>query len=217
MIGYLVGEVLFSDGKELIIKTKDGIGYQIYMTGLLVEGSVAEVFISHIFKDSGQELFGFETLREKKLFELLNSVKGVGPKSAYSLLSSLGADTIIQSVQLENKKVLTKAPGVGAKAAAQICLDLGDKIQKVLMYSGQNHTMTVHAPAHMIADEGSHQMNLDNVVTGLAGGPILEETLMACKELGFKEDVVLPMAQKILAEKDIQKAEQLVHLVLKEV
>ncbi len=215
MIGYLVGEVLFSDGKELIIKTKDGIGYQIYMTGLLVEGSLAEVFISHIFKDSGQELFGFETLREKKLFELLNSVKGVGPKSAYSLLSALGADTIIQSVQLENKKVLTKAPGVGAKAAAQICLDLGDKIQKVLMYSGQNHTMTTHAPAHMVHVE-NHQMNLSTMDTAL-GGPILEETLMACKELGFKEDIVLPMAQKILAEKDIKKAEQLVHLVLKEV
>lgn len=215
MIGYLIGEVLFSDGKELILKTKDGIGYQIFMTGLLVEGSIAEVFISHIFKDSGQELFGFETLREKKLFELLNSVKGVGPKSAYSLLSSLGADTIIQSVQLENKKVLTKAPGVGAKAAAQICLDLGDKIQKVLMYSGQNHTMTVHAPAPMAHVE-NHQMSLNTADVTL-GGPILEETLMACKELGFKEDVVLPMAQKILAEKEIKKAEQLVHLVLKEV
>lgn len=129
MIGYLVGEVLFSDGKELIIKTNDGIGYQIYMSGLLVEGSLAEVFVSHVFKDAGQELFGFETLREKKLFELLCSVKGVGPKSAYSLISALGSETIIQSVQLENKKVLTKAPGVGAKAAAQICLDLGDKIQ----------------------------------------------------------------------------------------
>jgi len=217
MIGYLVGEVLFSDGKELIIKTKDGIGYQIYMTALLVEGSLAEIFISHIFKDSGQELFGFETLREKKLFELLNSVKGVGPKSGYSLLSALGADAIIQSVQLENKKVLTKAPGIGAKAAAQICLDLGDKIQKVLMYSGQNHTMTVHSPVDMVADKPAYQMNLDTTQNGIIGGTILEETLMACKELGFKEDIVLPMAQKILADKDIQKAEQLVHLVLKEV
>ena len=66
MIGYLVGEVLFSDGKELIIKTKDGIGYQVYMSGLLVEGSLAEVFVSHVFRDAGQELFGFDTLREKK-------------------------------------------------------------------------------------------------------------------------------------------------------
>lgn len=214
MIGYLVGEVLFSDGKEVIIKTNDGIGYQIYMNALLVEGSQAEVFISHIFRDSGQELFGFETLREKKLFEMLNSVKGVGPKSSYSLLSALGADTIIQSVQMENKKVLTKAPGVGAKAAAQICLDLGDKIQKVVMYSGQNHTMTVHAPARLKTSV-NQEMNLSPEI--IVDGPILEETLMACKELGFKEDVVLPMARKILAEKEIQKAEQLVHLVLKEV
>jgi holliday junction DNA helicase RuvA len=218
VIGYLVGEVLFSDGKELIIKTKEGIGYQVYMTALLVESSVAEVFVSHVFRDSGQELFGFETLREKKLFELLCTVKGVGPKSAYSLISALGPETIIQSVQMENKKVLTKAPGVGAKAAAQICLDLGDKIQKVLMYSGQNHTMTIHAPAHMYHSEQTEMVNMskgNSLFT--ASEPILEEAIMACKELGFKEDQIMPMAKKILSENEIKKAEQLVHLVLKEV
>lgn len=47
--------------------------------------------------------------------------------------------------------------------------------------------------------------------------PILEEAIMACKELGFKEDLVMPMAKKILSENEIKKAEQLVHLVLKEV
>ncbi len=218
MIGYLVGEVLFSDGKELIIKTKDGIGYQVFMSGLLVEGSLAEVFVSHVFRDAGQELFGFDTLREKKLFELLCSVKGVGPKSAYSLISSLGSETIIQSVQLENKKVLTKAPGVGAKAAAQICLDLGDKIQKVLMYSGQNHTKTTLAPAH-IGQHEQTEMNtsLSGSLYSMPSEPILEEAIMACKELGFKEELVMPMAKKILSENEIQKAEQLVHLVLKEV
>ncbi len=217
MIGYLVGEVLFSDGKELIIKTREGIGYQVFMGALLVEGSVAEVFVSHVFKDAGQELFGFETLRDKKLFELLCTVKGVGPKSAYSLISALGPDTIIQSVQLENKKVLTKAPGVGAKAAAQICLDLGDKIQRILMYSGQNHTMTTHAPAHMIHAEQTEMNTLVNSKMLTPSEPILEEAIMACKELGFKEDLIMPMAKKILSENEIMRAEQLVHLVLKEV
>ena len=216
MIGYLVGEVLFSDGKELIIKTNDGIGYQIYMSGLLVEGSLAEVFVSHVFKDAGQELFGFETLREKKLFELLCSVKGVGPKSAYSLISALGSETIIQSVQLENKKVLTKAPGVGAKAAAQICLDLGDKIQRVQMYSGQNQTMTTHAPISL-GKQTEMDTSIQSSSLAMMNEPILEEAIMACKELGFKEDLVMPMAKKILSENEIKKAEQLVHLVLKEV
>ena len=209
MIGFLTGEVIFSDGKEVIIKTADGVGHQVFLQKLLVEGSQAEVFISHVFKDPGQELFAFETLREKKLFELLTSVKGVGPKSAYSLLAALGPETVIQSVQLENKKSLSKAPGVGPKAAAQIILDLGNKIQSVLMYSGNGLTnaINVDGPA-----EQQELMSNPNYST-----PILEEALMACKELGFKEDSILPKAQKILSENDIQKPEQLVHLVLKEV
>jgi Holliday junction DNA helicase RuvA len=210
MIGYLNGEVIFSDGKEVIIKTADGVGHQVFLQKLLVEGSQADVFVSHVFKDPGQELFGFETLREKKLFELLTSVKGVGPKSAYNLLTALGCETVIQSVQLENKKSLSKAPGIGAKAAAQICLDLSSKIQNVLMYSARglnNEFREGHAPVQQ------------DIVSPNSGynTPILEEALMACKELGFKEDSILPMAQKILSENDIQRPEQLVHLVLKEV
>jgi Holliday junction DNA helicase RuvA len=209
MIGFLTGEVIFSDGKEVIIKTADGVGHQVYLQKLLVEGSQAEVFISHVFKDPGQELFGFETLREKKLFELLTSVKGVGPKSAYSLLTALGPEAVIQAVQLENKKSLSKAPGVGPKAAAQVILDLSNKIQSVLMYSGNGLTnaINVDGPAKQQELMSSPSYNT----------PILEEALMACKELGFKEDSILPKAQKILSENDIQKPEQLVHLVLKEV
>lgn len=209
MIGYLNGEVIFSDGKEVIIKTADGVGHQVYLQKLLVEGSQADIFVSHVFKDPNQELFGFETLREKKLFELLTSVKGVGPKSAYSLLTALGAESVIQSVQLENKKSLSKAPGIGAKAAAQICLDLSNKIQGVLMYSARGVNNEFR--------EGGLPIQTELVSSPNYNTPILEEALMACKELGFKEDSILPMAQKILSENDIQKPEQLVHLVLKEV
>lgn len=212
MIGYLTGDVLFSDGKEVVLKTKDGVGYQVYLNKLLVEGTQAELFIAHVFRDAGQELFGFTTLRDKKLFELLTSVKGVGPKSAYSLISSLGADTVIQAVQLENKKTLSKAPGVGAKAAAQICLDLGNKIQTVLMYKGNGDSTFITS-----GDAASAMSESLPMFNGTGISPILEEALMACKELGFKEDAILPKAQKILSENDIQKPEQLVHLVLKEV
>ncbi len=212
MIGYINGEVLFSDGKEVVLKTRDGVGYQVYLNKLLVEGTKAELFIAHVFRDAGQELFGFTTLRDKKLFELLTSVKGVGPKSAYSLISALGSDTVIQAVQLENKKTLSKAPGVGAKAAAQICLDLGSKIQSVLMYKGDCESPFI-VSGDLTESLSSNMPMFSNANTS----PILEEALMACKELGFKEDSILPKAQKILSENDIQRSEQLVHLVLKEV
>jgi Holliday junction DNA helicase RuvA len=210
MIGYLSGEVIFSDASELIIKTKDGIGYQVYFRKLLAEGSTAEVFISHIIREASQELFGFENLREKKLFELLNSVKGVGPKSAYSLLASLGEQSIIQAIQLENKKTLSKAPGVGPKAAAQICLDLSDKVQRVVMYSGGQQTQYLEGHAAELFDQNIGQVSFQDE-------KILEEALMACKELGFKEELISVTARKILKENEILRPEQLVHLVLKEV
>jgi len=209
MISYLEGDVLFSDGKESILKSNDGIGYQVYFNGLLVEGQKSSLFIAHVFRDAGQELFGFETLRDKKLFELLTSVKGVGPKSAFSLLTALGAQVVIQSVQLEDKKALSKAPGIGAKAAAQICLDLSKKIQTVLMYAGGSRE------THIIGN--SLALPLEGSVKSIGSNHILDDAVMACKELGFKEDQIMVKAQKILMENDIQKAEQLVHLVLKEV
>ena len=161
-----------------------------------------------MYKDPNQELFGFESLREKKLFELLNSVKGVGPKSAYSLIVSLGTETIIQSIQLENKKALSQAPGIGLKAAAQICLDLSKKIQNILMFSSTGQSVE------------REELNVDLLELPLnesgEKGHLLTEALMACKELGFKEEHIIKKAKKILDDNNIQKSEQLVHLVLKE-
>ncbi|MFG1515951.1 OB-fold domain-containing protein, partial [Halobacteriovorax sp. ZH3_bin.1] len=94
MIGLLQGEVVFSDGNELILFTPSGVGHQIYFQHVLPEGSVAAIFISHIVKEASEELFGFRSLREKKTFELLLSVKGVGPKGAFALVTSIGVDNI---------------------------------------------------------------------------------------------------------------------------
>ncbi len=79
MIGHLQGEVLFSDGNEVVVLTNSGIGYQIFFGNVLVEGSRASVFISHVIKEGSEELYGFKTLRDKKTFEMLIKVKGVGP------------------------------------------------------------------------------------------------------------------------------------------
>ena len=135
MIGFLSGTVVFSDGQDLILNTSSGVGYQIFCQQVLSEGSFASLYISHVIKEASQELYGFSNLREKKLFELLTTVKGVGPKSAYSMLANLGGENIITAVMMENKALLKKAPGVGDKAASQLILDLKSKIAKAKMYS----------------------------------------------------------------------------------
>lgn len=219
MIGFLCGEVLFSDGVECVIQTTTGVGYQVFYNKVLVEGSQAAIFISHIIKEDSETLYGFHSLRAKKLFELLLTVNGVGPKSAYALISSLGVNEIINAVKLEAKNTLTKAPGVGAKSAAQIILDLSTKIDKVKMYSDSSKSVQASIPLSPITSSPIEEVVYveNNAPIGLNQHEILNDALMACKELGFKEDKIIPIAQRILGANNISKPEQLIHLVLREI
>lgn len=220
MIGHLQGEVLFSDGREIIILTASGIGYQVYLGDVLAEGRRVSLFVSHVQRETSQELYGFKTLREKKMFELLNSVKGVGPKSAFTLLGALGVHSIIDAILMENKKNLTKAPGIGPKAASQMVLDLSGKVAKIKMYSAK---VRLAAPVKFDLAGGREEQteffeSVDEFLgPSVADEGILNDALMACKELGFKEEKIIPLAQKILEQGLVARAEQLVHLVLKEI
>ncbi len=216
MIGHLQGEVIFSDGTEAVVLTNSGIGYQVYINQVLPEGKGTSVFISHVIREASEELYGFKTIREKKMFELLTSVKGVGPKSAFSLVGAVGVDQIINSILFDDKKTLTKAPGIGNKAAAQMVLDLQNKISKIKMYS--NKTMGVQdVPGISLASISEEVEEIEVGTSFVNQDLIIKDAIMACKELGFKEEKIIPLAQKILATNEISKPEQLVHLVLKEV
>jgi holliday junction DNA helicase RuvA len=148
-------------------------------------------------------------------------VRGVGPKSAFALMAALTVSQIVEAIQTENKKALTKAPGVGDKAASQMILDLQKKILRVNMYTATTspsaHGAIAELPvmvqneffateAHDIFEGDEGQVNSQNV---------LEDALLACRELGFKDEKIIPIAQKVLRENQLTKPEQLVHLVLK--
>lgn len=203
MIGYLQGKVVFSDGQEIIVLTNDGVGYQGYFSGIATEGSTVTLFTSQVFRENSQEIFCFKHLRDKKAFELLLTVTGVGPKSAYSLVKTLGCDALIDAVILDNKNLLKEAPGIGLKSASQIILDLKDKIKNLKMYSEESNTLS--------------DIKVTKASSGNSSDQILQETLQACAGLGFKESQILPLAKKILGENQLLKSEQLLHLVLKQI
>lgn len=204
MIGYIEGKVVFSDGIESLISTNSGIGYQVYFHQVLAEGASISLYTSQIVRENSLELYGFNSLKEKKLFELLTSVKGVGPKSAFNLISALGFEAITQAILFDNKKTLSSAPGVGPKAAAQIILDLSSKINKMKMYS-DTYQMYIKLDDFELSKPLQNDKQRE----------IIQEALMACKELGFKEEEITSKAMKILETNVITKPEQLVHLVLK--
>ena len=221
MIGHIQGEVLFSDGNEVIILTTSGIGYQVFCDQVLAEGSFSSLFISHVIKEASEDLYGFKTLRSKKMFEMLTSVKGVGPKSAYNLIAALGVNQIITAVEFEDKKSLTKAPGVGPKAAAQMILDLSGKISKVKMYSDTYKIYKSKTNSGNISNTDMFEEVIVSEAPSISENTnehhLMNEAIMACKELGFKEENIVSIAQDILANNTISKPEQLVHLVLKQI
>ena len=222
MIAHLQGQVLFSDGNEIIVLTNSGIGYQVHYSKILAEGHDASIYVSHVIRENSQELFGFQNLKDKKLFEMILTVSGVGPKGAYSLISALGNANILSAIETEDKKSLTKAKGVGAKAASQIILDLANKIHRIRMY-GKSYQVAPRKINESLVDlpafstEEMVEIDVENNESSVNQSELLNEALLACKELGFSEKQIIPLAQKLLATNTLEKAEQLVHLVLKEI
>ena len=97
-------------------------------------------------REDAMELFGFATREEKRLFEMLLSVGGVGPKAALSLLSTVPPDQLTLAVMTGNEKALTAAPGVGKKMAQRVILELKDKLGANLELDFSSGPVSVPAP-----------------------------------------------------------------------
>ena len=104
MIACLKGELISQDEGKVIIQTSNGIGYEVYFSKTYNNSNhKVTLYTSHIIRENSEELYGFETLAERKLFHLLVSVKGVGPKSAFSLINNLGPDSVVNAIKYEDK------------------------------------------------------------------------------------------------------------------
>ena len=129
MIGMLTGTVLLQN-QEVIVDVL-GVGYQVAVTistlAKLTNGETASLFIFTHVKEDALELFGFPELAEKRLFQLLLSVSGVGPRTALAI-TDLGATPITQAVQEANVSRFTAIPRVGKKLAQKIIIELKSKL-----------------------------------------------------------------------------------------
>lgn len=110
-----------------------GIGYGVQVSLSTYEtlpehGQEVELFTTQIVREDSLQLYGFSTRDERRLFDLLLTVSGVGPRGALGILSGLRPDALIRSIQEENVAALTAISGVGRKTAERILVDLRDKI-----------------------------------------------------------------------------------------
>lgn len=111
-----------------------GVGYAVNTTSntlsrlKLNEG--AKLYISECIKEDAFDLYGFYTLSEKRCFEMMLTVSGIGPKAAQAILSSCTPEALAMAVMNGDEKAITAAPGVGKKIAQRLILELKDKLGK---------------------------------------------------------------------------------------
>ena len=133
MFAYINGKLEYKMEGYVIVDVH-GIGYKIFMseTGIEKLGNVGDTVKVHTYlkvREDDMSLFGFNTAEELSMFELLISVSGVGAKTALSMLSCIEPSKFALAVITNDLKTLTKIPGVGAKSAQRIVLELKDKLK----------------------------------------------------------------------------------------
>jgi Holliday junction DNA helicase RuvA len=157
VIASLRGTVLAATPAHLIVEV-GGVGYQVFTTPETAsEASKAGecfLFTSMIVREDAMILFGFTEAEEQKLFDLLRSVTGVGPKSALAILANLGVEQIRIAVSAEDDAAFRAVSGIGPKTAKLITVTLAGKITSEVLSPTKN---------------SSHGVQVGNLIEALIG------------------------------------------------
>ncbi len=186
MIAHLRGKIEEKFGNNGIIIDVGGVGYEMlvpvpdFETVALNEDR--KFFTYHAVKENSEELYGFSSLAAKKIFELLISVQGIGPKAAIAILSLAEAEEVRNAIANADAAFISKAAGVGKKSAERVIVDLSDK---------------VGIPSHYGATEAKYAHKNDEPDEALdaliaLGFPLKEATLAL-----EKVDTSLPVEERI--------------------
>ena len=174
-----------------------GVGYALNATMNTVSyihmGDKVKLYVAEAIGENNFDLYGFYTKGEKRCFELLVSVSGIGPKAALSILSYSTPETLALAIMNEDVKALTVAPGVGKKIAQRVILELKDKMSKET--GGQEIRLPVAGPS--AAQDGT-----------------MNDAMAALAVLGYSSAEIAPALKKI----DVtgMSAEEIIKAVLKQ-
>lgn len=139
MLYYVKGYLVLNEDQKIAIDS-GGVAYlmsvsantQSYVSAKSFNGeNEIKLFTHFSIREDGIDLFGFKDMEELTMFKLLVSVSGIGPKAAMSLLSYMTPEQISMSIYSDDKRSISKAPGIGPKTAARIILELKDKVGSV--------------------------------------------------------------------------------------
>ena len=131
MIAHVYGVVVEKFNGTVIVDV-NGVGYEVQVALVDFDASMLgeqiKLHTYHHIREQSQELFGFSSLAAKKMFELLITVQGVGPKAALSILSLGDSEQVRNAIANSDSAYITKASGVGKRIAERVVVDLSDKV-----------------------------------------------------------------------------------------
>lgn len=133
MYAYIKGSLEVKTRGYIVVET-NGVGYKIFMSETAIDklGNIGEIIKIHTYmkvREDDISLYGFNTNEELRMFELLISVSGIGAKSAITILSNISPSSFIYCIVADDVDKLKKLPGIGAKTAQRMILELKDKIK----------------------------------------------------------------------------------------
>lgn len=132
MIAHIRGQI-FSKSPNSVVVECAGVGYELAIsvatyTELGEAGAPAALHVHTHVREDALLLFGFKELTEKRLFEKLLTISGIGPKLAITVLSGIAAERLVTAIRGGDHGTLTKIPGIGKKTAERVVLELKDKL-----------------------------------------------------------------------------------------
>ena len=185
MIAHVFGKVAEKFNGSLVIDVH-GVGYEVSVAtndfDAVILDQEVKFYTYHHVREQSEELFGFSSLAAKKLFEMLITVQGVGPKAALAILSLGDAEQVRNAIANADSSFVQKATGVGKKTAERVVVDLSDK---------------VGLPTHYGRTEAPVQTELNTSDEALEALMALGYTLADATKALENVDANLPTAQRV--------------------
>ena len=200
MYAYIKG-ILAEITEDAIIVENQGIGYEIAVPGQVFDylpsvGEEVKIYNYHYVREDAILLYGFLTKEDVRIFKMLIGVSGIGPKGALAILSVLSTDDLRFAILGDDAKAIAKAPGVGAKTAQRVIIELKDKLSL----------------------EDAFEQKLANQAQKAELNPavgVKNEAILALTSLGYSQSEALKVLQGIEISPDDQ-VEDVLKMALKQ-
>lgn len=132
MIAHLRGQILTKTPNSVVVEC-GGVGYELAISVATYseiggEGKEVRLHVHTHVREDALALYGFAELQEKRLFEKLLTISGIGPKLAITVLSGISAERLVGAIRAGDHATLTRIPGIGKKTAERVVLELKDKL-----------------------------------------------------------------------------------------